>query len=52
MYIDEYWNKFIENGSVEAYLNFASNKKEQGKLDDRTNPIYNRWTDNKGAGDR
>lgn len=52
MYIDEHWNKFLESGSIEAYLNFASNKKTQDLLNDRTNSTYNRWTDNKGAGDR
>lgn len=47
MIVNDYWNKFIENGSIEAYLIYASNKKTQEESNDRTNPIYNRWTDNK-----
>ena len=50
---DELWNKFISNGSVEAYLNYVIDKNNQGnEKHDRFNPTDDRGTYNQGTGYR
>ncbi len=49
---DEYWNKFVNDGKVESYLNYREHLKTQGSVYDGTNSIYDRRTDNSGATNR
>ena len=53
MYVDEYWNKFVECGTIESYLSYVDNKKTQDKQDyDEFISDDNRRPCNQGAGYR
>ncbi len=52
MAYDEYWNKFINDGKIESYLNYKEHLKTQGSVTDGTNSVYNRRTDNTGTTNR
>lgn len=49
---DEYWNKFLEDGKIESYLDYKQHLKAQDNLNDRTSSPYDRWTDNQGTTNR
>lgn len=43
---DEYWNKFIQDGRIESYLNYKEHLKTQGNSSDGINTVYGGRTDN------
>lgn len=46
MQFDEYWNKFLQDGKIESYLNYREHCKKQGNDNDRTDADNSRRTDN------
>lgn len=49
---DEYWNKFLKDGTVQSYLNYKEHLRSQGRVEGGTDTVYGRRTDNTGKGYR
>ena len=46
MQYDEYWNKFLEDGSVDSYLRYKNRQISEETSHNGTDTFYDKRTDN------